>query len=111
MACGDVSGRRAAASTARDVPASRVVYGGRSASDAGPRFWSGSCWKTWRLTSVRSDRAAGAKASTEACGGVGSEQSSFGVSAHGESCSRAASDDRSRRQEGVLKHLSWAVAR
>ena len=36
MACGDVSGRRAAASTARDVPASRVVYGGRSASGRGP---------------------------------------------------------------------------
>jgi hypothetical protein len=35
--------------------------------DAGPRFWSGSCWKTWRLTSVRSDRAAGANASTETC--------------------------------------------
>ena len=34
----------AAASMARDVStASRVVYGGRSASDAGPRFWSGSC--------------------------------------------------------------------
>ena len=43
MACGDVSGRRAAASMARDGSASRVVYGGRSASDAGPRFWSGSC--------------------------------------------------------------------
>ena len=59
---------RAAASTARDVStASRVVYGGRSA-DAGPRFWSGSCWKTWRLTSARTtDRAAGAKASTETC--------------------------------------------
>ncbi len=64
------SSARAAASMARDGPASRVVYGGRSAADAGPRFWSGSCWKTWRLTSVRSDRAAGAKASTEACGGV-----------------------------------------
>ena len=59
------------ASMARDVSAaSRVVYGGRSASDAGPRFWSGSCWKTWRLTSVRSDRAAGANASTETCGGM-----------------------------------------
>ena len=32
------------ASKARDVSAaSRVVYGGRSASDAGARFWSGSC--------------------------------------------------------------------
>jgi len=30
-----VSGRRAAASTARDVSAPRGVYGGRSASDAG----------------------------------------------------------------------------
>ncbi len=62
---------RAAASMACDVSAaSRVVYGGRSASDAGPRFWSGSCWKTGRLTSVRSDRAEGAKASTETCGGM-----------------------------------------
>ena len=59
---------RGGASMARDVSAaSRVVYGGRSAADAGPRFWSGSCWKTERLTSVRSDRAVGAKASTETC--------------------------------------------
>ena len=36
-ACGDVSGRRAAASTARDVSAaSRVVYGGHAASGRGP---------------------------------------------------------------------------
>ena len=35
---------RVGASMACDVAAaSRVVYGGRSASDAGPRFWSGSC--------------------------------------------------------------------
>ena len=77
VACVDV------ASMARDgSAASRVVYGGR-VSDAGPRFWSGSCWKTWRRTSARATgRAAGAKASTETCGGVGggarSEQSSLG---------------------------------
>ena len=35
---------RGGASMACDVSAaSRVVYGGRAASDAGPRFWSGSC--------------------------------------------------------------------
>ena len=35
---------RVGASMARDVAAAaRVVYGGRSAADAGPRFWSGSC--------------------------------------------------------------------
>ena len=35
------SGRRV--DGVRRSTASRVVYGGRSASDAGPHFWSGSC--------------------------------------------------------------------
>ena len=97
---------RAAASMACDGPASRVVYGGRSAADAGPRFWSGSCWKTSRLTSVRSDRAAGAKASTETCAWWGCDLSRApwcGPSG-AKAGFRAASNDRPRRQECVLKH-------